>query len=191
MVTTAPLVPEHSRAVVRDLPNFRSNGRTVDAGLLRLIGQLQKKHGRAFPSERSLRAMLFEDVAMMAGVSTIPKALVRLGAQGLVVQEWLYAGQILPDGSVSTHGTRLLWCPQNRRQRQSARAHNAKQNRRVGEHNRFVPVGKASELVKTLAAGKAPVPAERTTDLRTRVDAAKAALAALTAQWAREGKPPD
>lgn len=185
-------VPNASRAVVRDLPNFRDNGRTVDTGLLRLIGRLQAKFGRAFVSERSLRAMLFEDVAMMAGVSTIPKALVRLAAQGLVVQLWLVAGQILPDGSTCTHGARLLWCPQNRRQRASARSHNAKQDRRAGVRNRFVPIGQAGALVAKLAAGKAPPPAERSPDLHAaRVDAAKDALAALAAQWARDGKPPD
>jgi hypothetical protein len=188
---SAPMVPEHSRARVRDLPNFRENGRTVDTGLLRLIGRLQKKFGQAFVSERSLRAMLFEDVAMMAGISTIPKALVRLGAQGLVVQVWLFAGQIMPDGNPASHGLRLIWCPQNRRQRQTARSHNAKQDRRAGERNRYIPQGQARALVEKLAAGKAPAPVERTIDSRARVDEAKAALAALAAQWARDGKPPD
>lgn len=187
---SAPLVPASSRAVVRDLPNFRDHGRTVDTGLLRLVGRLQARYGQAFVSERSLRAMLHEDVGLMAGVSTLPKALVRLAAQGLVVQVWLVAGQILPDGSPCTHGARLLWCPQNRRQKQSARSFNAKQDRRVGERNRFVPAARAADLVSKLAAGKA-VPSAPPPDMRPMVDAAKAALATLAAQWAREGKPPD
>lgn len=191
---SAGAVPASSRQVVRDLPNFRDHGRTVDTGLLRLIGRLQAKYGRAFVSERSLRAMLHEDVAMMAGVSTIPKALVRLAAQGLVVQVWLVAGQILPDGSPCTHGARLLWCPQNRRQKQTAQKFNATQNRREGERNRHVPAARASALLSQLAAGKAPPPAPEVSSrgaMRDKVDEAKAALAALAAQWAREGKPPD
>jgi hypothetical protein len=193
LVVKTTRTPAHSRHVVRDLPNFRDAGRTVDTPLLRLVGRLQAKFGRAFVSERSLRAMLFEDTALMAGVSTLPKALTRLGAQGLVVQVWLVAGQILPDGSACTHGARLIWCPQNRRQKKSAAAHNAKQDRRIGERNRLVPVGAASALLGKLAAGKALAPVERVADEHlARREAAKAALAELAALWQREGKkPPD
>lgn len=186
-------IPASSRAVVRDLPNFRDNGRTVDTALLRLVCRLQEKWGRAFVSERSLRAMVYEDVQLMAGVSTIPKALVRLGKQGLVVQVWLIAGQMLPDGSTCTHGARLLWCPQNGRQRATARKHNARQNRRAGERNRHVPAAMAVKLLGELVAGKKlpPPPPDAGEGLRGKVADAQAALAALAAQWERDGKPPD
>ncbi|MDE3097029.1 MAG: hypothetical protein KGK07_13655 [Chloroflexota bacterium] len=185
---------------MRDLPNFRDNGRTVDAGLLRLVNRLQARYGRAFASERSLRAMLHEDVGLMAGVSTIPKALVRLGAQGLVVQVWLVKGQILPDGSQATYGTRLVWCPQNRRQRATARSFNARQNRREPERNRTVPASQAGALLSKLAAGKAlpttgATAAEREATAQAAFDEKRREnvrkLAELAAQWEREGKPPD
>lgn len=194
-------VPAHSREVVRDLPNFRDNGRTVDTGLLRLIGRLQARHGRAYVSERSLRAMLHEDVGLMAGVSTIPKAMVRLRAQGLIVHEWLYAGQVLPDGSTATHGARIVWCPQNRRQRASARSFNATQDRRAGVRNRCVPASQVGRVISKLAAGKAPPTGDGATAKEREaaaVDAFERAraenlrkLAELEAAWAHEDKPPD
>jgi hypothetical protein len=198
------LVPAHSREVVRNLPNFRDNGRTVDTALLRLIGRLQERHGRAYVSERSLRAMLHEDTALMAGVSTIPKAIVRLGAQGLVVQVWLVKGQVLPDGSTSTAGARLLWCPQNRRQRFSARAFNERQNRREGERNRCIPAARAGELLAKVAEGKAlpstgATAKEREAAQEKALDEKRREMTRqaneLAAQWAREdaakGRPPD
>lgn len=193
-------VPAHSREIVRNLPNFRDNGRTVDTGLLRLVCRLQERYGRAYVSERSLRSMLHEDVGLMAGVSTIPKALVRLGAQGLIVQVWLLKGQILPDGSQATAGARLLWCPQNRRQRASARSFNARQNRREGVRNRTVPASMAGELLAKVAAGKALPTTGKTAAQREAAEQdafeekrreSLARARELAAQWDREDKPPD
>lgn len=182
------------------LPNFREHGRTTDAALLRLVGRLQVRHGQAFTSERVLRVMLHEDTGLMPGVSTIPKAIDRLRDQGLIVQEWLYAGQILPDGSMASHGARLLWCPQNRRQRFSARAYNAKQDRRVGVKNRCVPASSAGAIVAQVAAGKALPPTQGKTAAEREELEAKAfesrraeslrRARELAAQWA-DDKPPD
>lgn len=180
------------------LPNFRDHGRTTDAALLRLVGRLQVRHGKAFTSERVLRVMIHEDTGLLPGVSTIPKAIDRLRDQGLVVQQWLYAGQVLPDGSTATHGARLLWCPQNRRQRFSARAYNAKQDRRVGVKNRCVPASRAGELLEQVAAGKALPTQGKTAAEREKLEAkafeerrAEQLRAAreLAAQW--DDKPPD
>jgi hypothetical protein len=110
-----------TRQVVRDLPNFRDHGRTVDRPLLALLANLQRRHGKAWASEAQLRAMTFEDVEHMPGVSTLPKALNRLEAQGLLFQQHLLPGGILPDGSPCTHGTRLIWLAANRHSKRAIR----------------------------------------------------------------------
>jgi hypothetical protein len=108
-------------------PNFRDHGRTVDRPLLRVATNLQRRYGRAWASEGGLRKAICEDTGHMPGKTTISKALVRLAVQGLVVQVWLVAGQILPTGEVCTHGTRLVWVPKGDRGRRAAARFNAEQ----------------------------------------------------------------
>jgi len=177
-----------SRERVTTLPNFRSAGRTVDRPLLTLLARLQQKHGKAFASEGGLRRMIAQDTGHCPGVSTLQKALVRLGKQGLLVQVWLRAGQILPDHGVASHGTRLVWLPQCRRQRLSARAWNAKQDRRSGHETRMSG-HKASELVSKLAGP--PAPPSYVPDTGKSLDTERARQLAALADWARKERPPD
>jgi hypothetical protein len=180
-----------ARDVVRDRPNFRDHGRTVDRPLLDLLVRLQARHGRAYASEAGLRRMICADTGHMPGVTTVQKALRRLGAQGLVVQVWLRAGQIMPDGAVSTHGTRLVFAPQARRARRAAIAWNARQDRRAGYETRMT-ARRASELVGKIAAPPAAPP-------RPTVDpfaAERARQLATAEEWAKQHddatkKPPD
>jgi len=137
-----PIVPRprtRERVPTDVAPNFRDHCMTVDRALLNLIASLQRKNGQAFASEAGLRHMIREDVRHMPGVGTIPAALKRLEEQGVIAQEWLCAGQILPDGQVCTHGTRLVWLPMDSRS-QRALMHRAKtRNRREPLRNRVVP----------------------------------------------------
>jgi hypothetical protein len=171
-------------------PNFRDHGRTVDRALLNVLASLQRKYGLAFASEAGLRRFVCEDTGHMPGVDTIPCALERLEAQGLVEQRWLLPGGVLPDGRVCTYGTRLVWLPQCRRARRGLQV----RNRREGVSNRVQRRMVASidqakrEAFATPAAG--PSEAALSAD---RKRAALAALADLSASWEREraARPPD
>lgn len=134
------------------MPNFKGAGRTVDAALLRLLGNLQRRHGEAFASEAGLRKMLAEDEHLMPGQDTIRRALRRLEAQGLVAQVHLLAGGIRPDGRVCTHGTRLVRLPQCRRQ---ARAMKVRARRAEPEQRRLTT--RTLEDARRLLAGAAAV----------------------------------
>jgi hypothetical protein len=180
------------QVVARTLwPNFRDHGRMVDAPLLKVLASLQKKHGEAFASEAGLRRMVCEDVGHMPGVDTIPCALERLEAQGLVTQVWLKPGGLLPDGRPCTYGTRLVTIPRCRQQRRGLRA----RHRREGVTGR--PDRAALQTLEAARAsiGKklAPPPApDRTLERKRDDDLAR--LRELEAQWARErepDKPPD
>lgn len=183
---SASLRTVRSREVVRDLPNLRDHGRTVDRPLLALLGRLQQRYGHAFASEGGLRRMIAQDCGHCPGVTTVQKALRRLGAQGLVVQVWLRAGQILPDGAVCTHGTRLVYLPKNRRQTRAAQHFNRLQNRREGYETRHT-AHTARELVAKIAAP--PAPPERPMEDPFAGERARQ-LAALR-EWAAAHEPPE
>lgn len=188
--------PKTREVIPRDVaPNFKDHGRTVDAHLLRVIGNLQKRWGEAFASEAGLRFALYQDTGHMPGVDTIPCALERLERQGVLEQRWLKPGGILPDGSVCTYGTRLVALPQGRRARRALGVRAAK-NRREGVTNRY-----GARLSMHLAQAKEtlcrPAPPDTETDARQRAANEKrerdlARLAELAAQWDTEdkGKPP-
>jgi hypothetical protein len=158
MAMTHRLVPDvASREVVPTSlwPNFRDHGRTVDRPLLRVATNLQARYGRAWASEGGLRKMICEDVGHMPGKTTIAKALVRLALQGLVVQVWLVAGQILPTQEVCTHGTRLVWVPRGDRQRRAAKRFTAAQP--DGRQYRTRNVGfDVRQLTAKIAAAERP-----------------------------------
>lgn len=174
-------------------PNFKSAGRTVDSALLRIVGNLQRRHGEAWASEAGLRQMICEDTGRMPGLDTIRRALSRLGRQGVLEQVWLRPGGVLPDGSVCTHGTRLILLPQCRRARLGL-AHKA---RREGETRRV-----QRRMVATLAGARASAfkpmappaaSAERAADLDAKRRADTARLAELARQWQEDparGRPP-
>jgi hypothetical protein len=117
-------IASRERVLTSEFPNFRDHGRMVDRALLRLTQNLQKRYGRGWASEGGLRRMIAQDTGHMPGVTTIAKALVRLARHGLVVQVHLVGGQVLPDGELCTHGTRLIWIPRTQRQRQAAKRFN-------------------------------------------------------------------
>lgn len=119
-----------SREPSTEWPGFRDDGMTVDRSLLNVITSLQRRHGRCFASEGGLRTAITQDTGHQPRPTTIPKALVRLGKQGLVVQRWLLPGEILPDGNVCTHGTRLTWVPKTDPQRVAAKRFNAERGDR-------------------------------------------------------------
>jgi hypothetical protein len=146
-----------------EYPNFRDHGMTVDVALLRLCTNLQKKYPLGgFASERQHRKMLCEDTGHMPGKDTIPMALKRLAAQGLVVHMWLVKGQIGPDGAPLKYGTRIVYVPKTDRQRRSAQRFNATLPERRIYRNRQSGFDVRTLTAKLGAAdrpGMPPVPA--------------------------------
>jgi hypothetical protein len=180
-----------TREVVRDEPNFRDYGMTVERDLLRILGNLQKEYGEAWASEAGLRSMILQDRAHCPGVSTLPKALVRLQEQGLVEKVRLKPGGILPSGEVCTHGTCLIYIPQGRRARR-ALVTRVKHDARAGETRRIHP-RMAHTLEQARAQiGKAVTPLvdARSVDAERKRRDDLARLADLAAQWDAEGKAP-
>ena len=173
-----------ARDVVRDRPNFRDHGRTVDRPLLNLLTRLQERWGTAYASEGGLRTMMADDTGHVPGVTTVAKALRRLGAQGLVVQVWLRAGQIMPDGAVATHGTRLVYVPKTRRQRRGAIAFYRSHDRRAGYETRHTGF-RARELVERIAT---PLPQKNGQPRDAHADERARQLAAARAWIADEEK---
>lgn len=123
-MVTVRRIASRERVLTSEFPNFRDHGRMVDRALLRLTQNLQKRYGRGWASEGGLRRMICQDTGHMPGISTVAKALVRLSREGLVVQVHLVGGQVLPDGELVTHGTRLVWIPRTARQRHAAKQFN-------------------------------------------------------------------
>lgn len=89
-------------------PNFRDARKTVDRPLLYLLVRLQRRYGRAYVAEAALRKMICEDTGHMPGMDTIRRALDRLAGRGLLYQEHLVKGGILPDGSTAYAGMREI-----------------------------------------------------------------------------------
>lgn len=182
-----------TREVIRDLPNLRDHGRTVDRPLLALLASLQRAHGEAFASEASLRRMVYEDTGHMPGLDTVRRALRRLETQGLLDQWWLLPGGILPDGSECTSGTRLVFVPQCRRDRRVLQSR-ARTRGREGVTNRIQPRMLASLTQARAAIAKSLEPIQANEAPRSASDDARlraiAQLGELAAAWEREGKPP-
>jgi len=115
--------PKTREAVPKnECPNFRDHGKSVDAALLRLLCNLQKKHGWAYVSEASLRKMVAEDTGHLPGQDTIRRALNRLEQkQGLLHQVWLVKGGVMPDDpeQVVNAGCRLIRVALSRSERYS------------------------------------------------------------------------
>jgi hypothetical protein len=182
-----PSVPRpRTRERVTGRPNFRDHGLTVDRWLLALLQRLSRHHGVAWASEAGLRGMICEDSGHMPGVGTLAQALARLERQGVVEQHWLLPGGIVPTGAVCTHGTRLIWLPQNHWQRRSAAARARARNRREGVTGR-VQVGSATRLLAQLVAPPPPPPAAPAgEDLVALVRREQERLRQLAERWAAE-----
>lgn len=172
-------------------PNFRDHGRMVDRPLLNILASLQRKHGEAFASEAGLRRMICEDTGHMPGVDTVPTALERLQRWGLVEQQWLRPGGLLPDGSPCTYGTRLVVVPQCRAQRRRLSSKNRREGvQRRPDRRALATLDKARA---TIAQRLAPLPTADAS-LERRKQEALAAIRDLEAAWRLEGeprKPPD
>jgi hypothetical protein len=160
-----------SREVVptSEFPNFRDHGRVVGRALLRIVGNLQKRHGKSFASEGGLRRMVCEDTGHMPGVTTIAKALVRLAGEGVLVQVHQRGGhgEVLPDGESCDHGTRLVWIPRTQRQRHAVKKFNQAQPKgRVYSTRRSAR--DVRELTAKLGAAERPSMPTPAPDLRAR-----------------------
>ena len=190
-VKRARLAPLRTREVVPTSrhPNFRDHGRMVDRPLLAVIGSLMKKHGECFASEAGLRRMICEDTGHMPGVDTIPTALERLEATGILTQKWLKPGGLLPDGSPCTYGTRLVFLPQCRPHRRALLA----RNRREGITAR--PDRRALETLRAARAsiGRKVAPVAQTDGTLERAKQRELArLEELRASWeAQDARDPD
>jgi hypothetical protein len=168
-------------------PNLRDHGRTVDASLLRILGHLQARYGEAFATEAGLRKMFCEDEGHMPGVDTVPKALRRLEAQGLLEQRHLVRGGILPDGQVCSAGARLIVLHQLR-DRRTRRAWASARERVTGRIQR----SKAASLDAARSSMFTPQASRDGADDRQRqADAKRAADLVRLAALAKEWKPPD
>jgi hypothetical protein len=186
----APRLPKlKTREVVpRSLhPNFRDHGRMVDGPLLHVLSSLVKKHGEAFASEAGLRRMICEDSGHMPGVDTIPCALERLEATGILTQRWLKPGGLLPDGSPCTFGTRLVVLPQCRQAKRGL----VSRARREGVTQRpdRRALGSLTQARASIAAAFKPPPAPPAPDYEQKKADAIAAALELERQWARERDP--
>jgi hypothetical protein len=190
-MTAVEVVRPRTREVIPTTvhPNFRDHGKTVDAPLLRNVGNLSRKNGEAIASEAGYRKMICEDTGHMPGVGTIPAALDRLAKQGLLQQVWLKPGGILPDGSVCTHGTRLVVLSVNRRERVTARA----ANRRATAVQRRYVAQDVQAALQRVAKPKALTPQPTDDEARQNREELLRRARELGAQWEREDalkKPP-
>jgi hypothetical protein len=184
---------------VHGVPNFARSGRSLEPHLLLLLVRLQRRHGVAFVSEGSLRAMLEQDTGCMPGLDSVRRCLDRLELRGELFQEWYLAGSILPDGTVARKGLRIIRVatsePERRQILQRIRVRKERGGRRVG----FIYRGArdaARRVSVLLSRSKAPgvaMPPAGEAHAR-QVEAERERQRRAAAAWMaaeREGKPPD
>jgi hypothetical protein len=175
------------REVIRDVPNFRDHGMMVDRALLKIVANLQRRHGEAWASEAGLRHMIAQDTGHMPGVSTVPKALDRLERAGILVHRELRRGKVLPDGDVCRLGTVLIYLPQNRAARRALAARARRQNDPDPYRVRPRAPSDLADVRKEIARAVEPhAPDEREQAAARARQQGTAALAELAAQWERE-----
>jgi hypothetical protein len=164
----------------------------VDGPLLKVLASLQRRYGESFASEAGLREMVCGDTGHMPGVDTIPCALERLEEQGVLAQEWLTPGGIMPDGAPCTYGTRLVRLAVNRRERFAFRRRARARNRREGVSHRVVrrELGDAQHVIRGAIA---PPPEARQVAADRKRETDLARLAELAESWGKtptKEKPP-
>lgn len=172
-------------------PNFRDHGKMVDTALLRALCKMQRKHGIAWFSEAGIRKWLCEDTGHMPGVGTIPKALDRLEADGILRRDWCTRGSIKPDGEKACEGCMLVMVPQARIAPKVARELVARTPQERIVHGRINPQ-RIHELRARMGAIAPRLAAtdDRAAALeRKRADDAQR-LRDLAAQWERENRGP-
>ena len=175
-------------------PNFRDHHMTVDRPLMDLVWSLTKRYGEAFASESGLRRMLCEDTGHMPGVDTVPCALERLEGMGLLAQDWLLKGGIMPDGEPCHAGTRLLIPARDRHERRAFILRAKRRNRRVGVKRlpdavALATLGKARAQIALAVAPLPDTAAHFDAQRRAQLEALRA-LAATGAFDAPREKPP-
>jgi len=155
-----------------DLPNFRDHGMMVDAGLLKLVRNLQKlQGGYALVSERSLRAMMHEDTldcscggcdgkGHLPGVDTLRKAMQRLEPLGYIERRQVRRGSTRPDGELAQVGSLCLRVPVNRGQQRAiaSRARNVDHRQGFGERVMRAPPLDLRNVAKDMNRGAPDAP---------------------------------
>lgn len=137
--------------------------------------------------------MIHDDTGHMPGVDTITTALERLELQGLIAQEWLFAGGIKPDGEQASKGMRLIRIAANRQQRFAFAARARARNRREGVTRkvelRRATVEQARKNIGAMVRDQDADARELEAQRKRQEDAAR--LRELEALWASEppGKP--
>lgn len=134
----APRIKLGVRQKCPDLPNLRNYGLTVERELLRILGSLQRRHGYAFASEDTLRAMFHQDTGHMPGVGTIAAALLRMEYRGECESRWIHRGGTCPDGTIATVGCRRIRLPSSRNERRRIALRAPKVNRRESVSGRLI-----------------------------------------------------
>ncbi len=178
-----------------EFPNFRDHAKTVRGPLLKLLINLQRRHGETFAAESGLRQMLCEDTKHMPGVGTVPHNLRKMEDEGIIWQEWLYGGGLKPDGEPCDFGMRLIRVAFNRQQRFAFAARAKARNRRQGV-TRNVELRKATveQARKHLASTVRDLDAnerERAAQKKREEDLARARALGLYDSDRPEPKPPD
>jgi hypothetical protein len=171
-------------------PNFRDHGKLVEAALLRLLCRLQRNHGAAFFAEAGARKMICEDTGHMPGVGTIPAALARLEAQGLLTRDWCTRGSIMPDGRQAIEGCVLVIVPQARIAPRIAASMAARSRSERIVRGRMHPqrLHELRQRTRTLAPRLAAGPDAAAFERKRTDDAQR--LRELAAAWEREERGP-
>lgn len=150
-----------------DLPNYRDHGMMVDAGLIKLVRNLQRLHGGyALVSERGLRAMMHEDTlgcscgrcggrGHLSGVDTLRKAMQRLEPLGYIERRQVRRGATRPDGELAQVGSLCLRVPVNRGQQRAIKARAREVDHRQGLGGRIMraPPLHTSDVAKDMNRG--------------------------------------
>lgn len=118
-------------------PGFRERRKSVDAPLLRIVGNLQKKYGWTYVAEAGLRQMIYADTGILPGQDTVRRALNRLARLGYLHQVDLEKGGVMPGGGVADAGVRLIRVAMSRAERHAfmARSRNKKREKTTGRVN--------------------------------------------------------
>jgi DNA-binding PadR family transcriptional regulator len=166
MVTTREVRHPGVREVIprTEWPNFRDHAMSVEGPLVRLLQNLSRRFGRAYPAESGLRKMICEDTAHMPGVGTIPVALERLERRGIIAQRWALAGTIRPDDSPTGKGARLIVVARDGYERERFRELARTRDRRRGVVNIERKTQEALALVQQIVKRAALPKAELTRD---------------------------
>ena len=165
-----------------DLHNFRDFGMTVDRAYLRLVENLQKRHGWAYGSDDAHRAMIEQDTGHLPGVGTLYAARVRFESRGQLESRWVRRGAMLPDGSIARVGCLQLRVPHSSAERRTVAHRALTLNRRRDVVERLMPMpAKLAAVVSAMTRGASSPPAPPSD--RDRIERGRLRNLALLAEW--------